>query len=125
MKKRTQPKKVIKLKSSQSSDSIQENSSKLPAFKRFAHLSEPVSSLKPQSTEPETSIETQSSVSSKDLDLTQTDLTVPADLFLPHNLQVLLELFRSCDTVVSMLHNRKELCSFDKIQPAVQEITRR
>ncbi|CAH8535079.1 unnamed protein product [Schistosoma curassoni] len=125
LKKRTQPKKVIKLKSSQSSDSIQENSSKLPAFKRFAHLAEPVSSLKPQSTELETSIETQSAVSSKDLDLTQTDLTVPADLFLPHNLQVLLELFRSCDTVVSMLHNRKELCSFDKIQPAVQEITRR
>ncbi|CAH8532664.1 unnamed protein product [Schistosoma bovis] len=125
LKKRTQLKKVIKLKSSQSSDSIQDNSSKLPAFKRFAHLSEPVSSLKPQSTEPETSIETQSAVSSKDLDLTQTDLTVPPDLFLPHNLQVLLELFRSCDTVVSMLHNRKELCSFDKIQPAVQEITRR
>lgn len=116
---------MIKLKSSQSSDSIQDNSSKLPAFKRFAHLSEPVSSLKPQSTEPETSIETQSAESSKDLDLTQTDLTVPPDLFLPHNLQVLLELFRSCDTVVSMLHNRKELCSFDKIQPAVQEITRR
>ncbi|VDP32098.1 unnamed protein product [Schistosoma margrebowiei] len=125
LKKRTQPKKVIKLKSSQSSDSIQENSSKLPAFKRFAHLSEPVSSLKPQSIEPETSTETQSAVSSKDLDLTQTDLTVPAGLVLPHHLQVLLELFRSCDTVVSMLHNRKELCSFDKIQPAVQEITRR
>ncbi|CAH8494472.1 unnamed protein product [Schistosoma turkestanicum] len=125
-KKPTQPKKVIKLRSTRSSDLVSENNLKPPAFKRFAYLAEPVSSPEPQSTELKTPTETSESVlPSKDLDLAQTDLTVPTGLVLPHNLRVLLELFRSCDTVVSMLHNRKELCSFDKLQPAVQKIVQR
>ncbi|KAK4472030.1 hypothetical protein MN116_005405 [Schistosoma mekongi] len=124
-KKCVQPKKVTKVDSSQPSNSISENNSKLPAFKRFAYLTVPIS-LELQSAELKSCTETsESPVSSKTFDLAQTDLSVPVDLVLPHNLRVLLELFRSCDTVVSMLHNRKELCTFDKLQPAVQEIVRR
>ncbi|KAG5445885.1 replication licensing factor Cdt1 [Clonorchis sinensis] len=60
-----------------------------------------------------------------DLELTQTTEELPPGLTLPHHLRLLLELFRSCDTVVSMLHNRLEMCSFDKLRPAVQEVVRR
>ncbi|KER21167.1 hypothetical protein T265_10444 [Opisthorchis viverrini] len=60
-----------------------------------------------------------------DLELTQTTEELPPGLTLPHHLRLLLELFRSCDTVVSMLHNRLEMCSFDKLKPAVQEVVRR
>ncbi|TNN12231.1 DNA replication factor Cdt1 [Schistosoma japonicum] len=125
-KKRVQLKKVTKVYSPQLSNSTSENNSKLPAFRRFAYLTAPISSPELQSAGLQSCAETaESPVSSSTLDLTQTDLSVPVDLVLPHNLRVLLELFRSCDTVVSMLHNRKELCSFDKLQPAVQEIVRR
>lgn len=48
-----------------------------------------------------------------------------ACLALPFHMQALFELFRACDQVVSTLHNRSEVCSFDKLRPAVQEIVRR
>ncbi|CAH8511255.1 unnamed protein product [Heterobilharzia americana] len=126
-KKRIQPKKVSTLQSSKLSFSKLEKDEKLPAFKRFAYLTEPIiSSHETQSNELKITTDiVESAISSTNLDLTQTDLTIPVGLILPHKLRVLLELFRSCDTVVSMLHNRKELCSFDKLQPAVQEIVRR
>nr|CAH8847984.1 unnamed protein product [Trichobilharzia regenti] len=119
--------KVTKLKSSETPIAKVKNDSKAPAFERFAYLTEPVSSRsESQPEEPKAVAETIETVAAaEDLCLTQTDLTIPVGLVLPHNLRILLELFRSCDTVVSMLHNRKELCSFDKIQPAVQEIVRR
>ncbi|VDM16567.1 unnamed protein product [Hydatigera taeniaeformis] len=46
----------------------------------------------------------------------------PSDLHLPHHMERLLELFRTCESLVSTLHNRSEVCSFDKIKPAVQEV---
>uniref|UniRef100_A0A5K3FR38 CDT1 domain-containing protein n=1 Tax=Mesocestoides corti TaxID=53468 RepID=A0A5K3FR38_MESCO len=45
-------------------------------------------------------------------------------LHLPYHMERLLELFRTCETIVSTLHNRSEVCSFDKIKPAVQEVVR-
>ncbi|CDS41983.1 dna replication factor cdt1 [Echinococcus multilocularis] len=48
----------------------------------------------------------------------------PSVLPLPYHMERLLELFRTCETLVSTLHNRSEVCSFDKIKPAVQEVVR-
>lgn len=48
----------------------------------------------------------------------------PSALHLPYHMERLLELFRTCETLVSTLHNRSEVCSFDKIKPAVQEVVR-
>ncbi|KAL5110372.1 DNA replication factor Cdt1 [Taenia crassiceps] len=45
-------------------------------------------------------------------------------LHLPYHMERLLELFRTCETLVSTLHNRSEVCSFDKIKSAVQEVMR-
>jgi DNA replication factor CDT1 like len=33
--------------------------------------------------------------------------------------------FQSTDTIVSMLTNRKEICTFSKLKVAVQEMTKR
>ncbi|VDN96189.1 unnamed protein product [Rodentolepis nana] len=46
------------------------------------------------------------------------------ELRLPYHMERLFELFRTCETIVSTLHNRSEICSFDKIKPAVQEVAR-
>ncbi|KAM3188300.1 hypothetical protein ACTXT7_000523 [Hymenolepis weldensis] len=46
------------------------------------------------------------------------------ELRLPFHMERLFELFRTCETIVSTLHNRSEICSFDKIKPAVQEVAR-
>ncbi|VDM03395.1 unnamed protein product [Schistocephalus solidus] len=43
---------------------------------------------------------------------------------LPSHMHTLLEFFRACDLVVSVLHNRSEVCSFDKVKLAVQELVR-
>ncbi|TGZ58742.1 hypothetical protein CRM22_009485 [Opisthorchis felineus] len=98
---------------------------RVPAHERFADLVNdneqveqvPTGSLAP-SRLPINSLAT-------DLELTQTTEELPPGLTLPHHLRLLLELFRSCDTVVSMLHNRLEMCSFDKLKPAIQEVVRR
>ncbi|XP_046828723.1 DNA replication factor Cdt1-like [Vespa crabro] len=44
---------------------------------------------------------------------------------LPYNYRFLAEIFRSVDTVSAMLFNRKELITFKKLKPAVQELLRR
>lgn len=46
-------------------------------------------------------------------------------LALPFNYRHLAELFRCVDTVVSLLFNRKEVITFKKLQPAVQEMSRK
>ncbi|XP_002405024.4 DNA replication factor Cdt1-like [Ixodes scapularis] len=46
-------------------------------------------------------------------------------LTLPYSYKQLAEAFRCCDTVVSMLFNRKEVCTFDKLKPAVEEMSKR
>jgi len=44
---------------------------------------------------------------------------------LPHSYYVLGELFQSADTIVSWLTNRAEICTFDKLKSAVQDMTKR
>ncbi|KAK0168255.1 hypothetical protein PV327_002079 [Microctonus hyperodae] len=44
---------------------------------------------------------------------------------LPYNYRFLAEVFRCVDTVSAMLFNRKELITFKKLKPAVQELLRR
>ncbi|KAF7257249.1 hypothetical protein EG68_05838 [Paragonimus skrjabini miyazakii] len=95
----------------------------LRAHQRFAYLSEPVSSVTTSNAVQPTS--TTSIRTDAEPELTQTQSAITFDLPLPHDFRVLLELFRSCDTVVSMLHNRSEICGFDKLKPAVQEVVRR
>ncbi|XP_038067962.1 DNA replication factor Cdt1-like [Patiria miniata] len=51
--------------------------------------------------------------------------SAPTTLNLPFKYKLLEEMFRSTDTVVSMLHNRSETCSFPKLKQAVQEMCRR
>lgn len=46
-------------------------------------------------------------------------------LTLPFSYRHLAELFRCVDTVVSLLFNRKETITFGKLQPAVQEMSRK
>ncbi|VEL27409.1 unnamed protein product [Protopolystoma xenopodis] len=50
---------------------------------------------------------------------------ISPELHLPSHMRLLWELFRACDNVVSMLHNRSEMCRFDKVRLSVQEIVRR
>ncbi|XP_023933156.1 DNA replication factor Cdt1-like isoform X1 [Lingula anatina] len=50
---------------------------------------------------------------------------VAPSLSLPYKYKVLLEMFRSMDTVVSMLHNRTEIITFSKLKNAVQEMLRK
>lgn len=46
-------------------------------------------------------------------------------LVLPYKYQVLAEMFRSMDTIVSMLHNRSETVTFAKVKQGVQEMIRK
>ncbi|XP_046746600.1 DNA replication factor Cdt1 [Diprion similis] len=46
-------------------------------------------------------------------------------LVLPYNYRLLAEAFRCVDTVASLLFNRKEIITFKKLKPAVQELLRR
>ena len=59
----------------------------------------------------------------------ETPLPQPAtphvELPLPYSYQLLEEKFRCTDTVVSMLQKRKEICTFEKLKAAVQEMSRR
>ncbi|XP_012276832.1 DNA replication factor Cdt1 [Orussus abietinus] len=52
------------------------------------------------------------------------DSGIPA-LPLPYNYRFLAEVFRCIDTVSAMLYNRKEIITFKKLKPAVQELVRR
>lgn len=44
---------------------------------------------------------------------------------LPYSYRCLAEAFRCLDTVVSMMHNRKEAITFNKVSPAVREMLRK
>jgi len=46
-------------------------------------------------------------------------------LSLPHSYYVLGELFQSADTIVGWLTNRAEICTFEKLKSAVQDMTKR
>lgn len=46
-------------------------------------------------------------------------------LTLPYGYSELAEIFRCCDTVVSMLFNRKEVCTFDKLRRSVEEMSKK
>ncbi|KAG1699383.1 DNA replication factor Cdt1 [Nymphon striatum] len=50
---------------------------------------------------------------------------VSQSLTLPFRYKLLIEIFRCVDTVVSMLHNRHEMCTFSKIKKAVEEMMRK
>ncbi|XP_014205753.1 DNA replication factor Cdt1 [Copidosoma floridanum] len=47
------------------------------------------------------------------------------ELPLPYKYRFLLEIFRSIDTISAMLYNRREMITFKKLKPAVQELMRR
>ncbi|KAM5262635.1 DNA replication factor Cdt1 [Ctenodactylus gundi] len=49
----------------------------------------------------------------------------PPGLVLPYKYQVLAEMFRSMDTIVSILHNRSEAVTFTKVKQGVQDMMRR
>lgn len=49
----------------------------------------------------------------------------PPTLSLPYRYKLIAEMFRNCDTVVSMLHNRPEICTFSKLKAAVQDMSKR
>jgi len=49
----------------------------------------------------------------------------PPTFQLPYRYKVLGDTFQSSDTVVSMLTNRAEICTFSKLKAAVQEMTKR
>ncbi|KAB7503153.1 DNA replication factor Cdt1 [Armadillidium nasatum] len=46
-------------------------------------------------------------------------------LHLPYRYQMIKEVFRAVDTVVSILHNRQEIITYSKLKPAVQEMLRK
>lgn len=50
---------------------------------------------------------------------------VPPGLSLPYKYKVLAEMFRSMDTIVSMLFNRLETVTFSKVKQGVQEMMRK
>ncbi|XP_011151430.1 DNA replication factor Cdt1 [Harpegnathos saltator] len=50
--------------------------------------------------------------------------TKTSSLILPYNYRFLAEVFRCVETVSAMLYNRKELITFSKLKPAVQELLR-
>ena len=49
----------------------------------------------------------------------------PPSLTLPYKYKQLAETFRGMDTVVSMLHNRNEICTFSKLKAAVQSMNKK
>lgn len=110
--------------SQKSSISVSPTSKTVSAYKRLAYLAESRVPTKPAG-RTESDIHKLFTPLSNEAELTQTEEKVPTGLPLPFDFRALLEMFRSCDTIVSMLHNRKELCSFDKLKPAVQEVVRR
>ncbi|CAH8620551.1 unnamed protein product [Dicrocoelium dendriticum] len=92
-----------------------------PAHERFDHLASTTRSTAPSSLKSEPP--TEEVAVEPQIEATETKFRT--DLPLPSSFRILMELFRSCDTVVSMLHNRGEVCGFNRIKPAVQEVVRR
>lgn len=52
------------------------------------------------------------------------DISLPS-LTLPFKYRCLIEFFRSIDTVMQIMHNRKETITFRKLKPAVEELLKR
>ena len=46
-------------------------------------------------------------------------------LELPHHYRVLAEKFRCVDTIVSLMKNRKETCTFTRLKGGVEQMCRR
>ncbi|CAG5124800.1 unnamed protein product [Candidula unifasciata] len=49
----------------------------------------------------------------------------PPSLSLPYTYRLLESTFQAMDTVVSMMHNRSEMCTFSKLKAAVQNMTKK
>ncbi|XP_077504103.1 chromatin licensing and DNA replication factor double parked [Amblyomma americanum] len=49
----------------------------------------------------------------------------PPSLTLPYSYSELAEIFRCCDTIVRLLFNRKEVCTFDKLRRSVEEMSKK
>ncbi|XP_041376378.1 DNA replication factor Cdt1-like [Gigantopelta aegis] len=49
----------------------------------------------------------------------------PPTLTLPYKYRLLAEMFLGMDTVVSMVHNRRECCTYSKLKAAVQSMTKK
>ncbi|KAL3312939.1 replication licensing factor Cdt1 [Cichlidogyrus casuarinus] len=95
-------------------EKIKKKAEQKAAYQRFAHLA------KPDQTESENKapeVEIAAPATPK--------FTPNKSLPLPFHYANLYELFQSCETVVSMLHNRNEVCSFDRIKPSVEKIVRK
>ena len=82
---------------------------RFPAYQKFHALAQPVAP----------------SVTTPTSEMPLLLATLPAELPLPYSYQLLEEKFRCTDTVVSMLQKRKEICTFEKLKTAVQEMSRR
>ena len=50
---------------------------------------------------------------------------IPPSLSMPFKYKVLMEQFHNMDTVISMLHKRSEVCTYAKLQSAVQQMMRK
>lgn len=44
---------------------------------------------------------------------------------LPYKYKVLGEVFNSCDTILNLMGQRKETCTFDKLKESVQQMSRK
>lgn len=55
------------------------------------------------------------------------DLATPiaSTLKLPFKYRLLENMFRGTETIVSIMHNRLETCTFDKLKNTVQEMLRK
>lgn len=50
---------------------------------------------------------------------------IPPTLPLPHKYKLLEDMFRGADTVISIMYNRLERCTFDKLKRSIQDMIRR
>lgn len=50
---------------------------------------------------------------------------IPPTLTLPYKYKLLEDMFRGADTVISIMHNRLERVTFNKLKQAVQDMIRR
>ena len=50
---------------------------------------------------------------------------IPPTLTLPYKYKLLEDMFRGADTVISIMHNRLERVTFDKLKQAVQDMIRK
>ncbi|KFM58657.1 DNA replication factor Cdt1, partial [Stegodyphus mimosarum] len=102
------------------------------SLEKFSNLSSDIKAFRANSFKSTSTISTQSSLKppvilkkpayKKFSHLTASE---SSELVLPYKYKILLEIFRCTDTVVSMLHNRKEKITFEKVQNGVQKMMRK